>query len=168
MKTKPKTIAVVLGSLSGALITALFTAFDFWIFTYTDTRTGFLGYYYAWAWLAAIVGAVIGFVSGAVLGAFLSFMRQGPLLGAFAGTIGSVALLFFFLVTGHYPTGDERGDLTMLVLAPVGAVSGVLTSLVVAEITSWANERSHPRANQRRDSYVTLGLRRDKPDESAP
>jgi hypothetical protein len=90
MKNKPKASVVVVGMLSGALITAALAAFDLWIFTYTDSRSGFLGYYSNFAPVAAIVGGVGGLVAGALLGFFLRNdvagetrtiqTRQNPLL----------------------------------------------------------------------------------------
>jgi hypothetical protein len=141
MKNKPKAITVVLGMLSGGLITAALGAFNFWIFTYTDDPNTFL-YEYA-VWLATILGAVMGFICGAVIGVFLSFTRFGPLFGAVAGAFGSVAILMLLAIKGVYPSGDERVDLTLQLLVPLGAVSGFLTSVVISAIRSWREPKDH-------------------------
>ncbi|HET8782855.1 MAG TPA: hypothetical protein VFM63_10590 [Pyrinomonadaceae bacterium] len=138
---KPKASVVLLGMLSGALITAALAAFDFWIFTYTDDPNAFL-YEYA-IWLATILGAVMGFICGAVLGLFLSFTRFGPLFGAVAGAFGSVAILMLLAIKGVYPSGDERVDLTLQLFVPIGAISGCLTSLVISAIGSWREPKDH-------------------------
>lgn len=159
MKNKPKTRAVVVGMLSGALITAAFAAFDLWIFTYTDTRTGFLGYYYNFAPLAAIVGGVGGLVAGALLGFFLSLMQRGPLFGALAGAIEGVAILFLFsLLEGT--SGDTRDDLMFAAFVPIGAISGFLTSVILSAMTPPVKREEH--------SYAVLGLQRNKTNESRP
>ena len=136
MTGKRKLITVVFGTITCALITAALGAFDFWIFTYTESPNLFL-YEYA-VWLATIVGAVMGFISGAVLGLFLSFRRYSPLFGALAGTIGSIAILLFLAVSVKFPSGDNRVDLMIAVFVPIGAISGALTSLVVSQVRSWA------------------------------
>lgn len=156
MKTT-KTVTVLVGSLSGALITAALAAFDLWIFTYTDTRSGFLGYYSAFAPLAAIIGAVGGFIAGALLGLFLSLKRCGSLLGTLAGAIVGLAILLLILVPEGLSAGDTRDDLMFAAFVPIGAISGFLTSLIVSTMTVSAERRDH--------SYTVLGLQR-KPDES--
>jgi hypothetical protein len=146
MKNKPKASVVVVGMLSGALITAALAAFDLWIFTYTDSRSGFLGYYSDFAPVAAIVGGVGGLVAGALLGFFLSVRQPSPLLGALAGAIEGVAILFFFsLLKGT--SGDTRDGLMFAALVPIGAISGFLTSLIVLEMTSPAR-REQPRRDR--------------------
>lgn len=156
MKNKPKTSAVVGGTLSGALIAAALAGFDFWIFTYTDSRTGFLGYYSNFAPIAALIGGVGGFVVGALLGFFLSLMQRGPLFGALAGAIeGLVILMIFFS-----PDGDTRDDLMFGAVVPIGAISGFLTSLILSAMTSPENRKRH--------SHAVLGLDRNKTDESQP
>jgi hypothetical protein len=139
MTDRPKSITVVLGMLSGALITAALGAFDFWIFTYTDTRDSFLHEYAVW--LATILGAGMGLISGAVLGVFLSFRRRGSLFGAAAGAIGNVAIILLLALMDKYPTGDERVDLTLQLFVLVGAISGFLTSLLVSQTRSWAERK---------------------------
>ena len=141
MSAKTKSITVVVGMLSGALITAALAAFDFWVLTYTDTRESFL--HELAVWMATIAGAVMGFIYGAVLGIFLSFRRRGPLFGAVAGAIGSVAIILFLALRDIYPSGDERVDLTIHLFVPVGAISGFLTSLVVSRIRSWRERKDH-------------------------
>ena len=132
--------------LSGALITAALAAFDLWIFTYTDLRTGFLGYYYNFAPFAAIVGGVGGLVAGALLGFFLSLMQRSPLFGALAGAIEGVAILFLFsLLEGT--SGDTRDVLMFAAFVPIGAISGFLTSLMVLEMTAPAR-REQPRRDR--------------------
>lgn len=158
MTTRPKTTAVLLGSLGGALITGALWASDFWIFTYTDPSSGFLGSSQDWAPLAAIVGGVFGLVAGAILGFFLSLKRRGPLFGALAGAVEALAIIIILLARDGFSTGDTRGDLMFAALVPISAISGFLTSLVVAAITSSAKP-SDP-------SYTVLGLQQNKTDES--
>lgn len=160
MTTKTKIIAVVLGSLSGALITAAFYAFDWWIFTYTAPGGGFLGSNQDWAPLAAIFGGVFGFLAGLILGLFLSLMRRGPLFGALAGAIEGLAIILILLAPNGMTTGDTRGDLMFAAFVPVGAISGFLTSLVVPVVRSWVNPQD--------DNYVALNLQQNKANESRP
>ena len=154
MKNKPKIKAVVVGVLSGALVAAALAACDFWIFTYTDSRTGFLGYYSNFAPIAAFIGGVCGLVAGALLGLFLGLMQRGPLFGTLAGAIEGLAILLVFF----FPEGDTRDNLMFGAVVPIGAISGLLTSLILAAMTSPANRKEH--------SYAVLGLQRDKTDET--
>ena len=156
--TRTRTVSVILGSVSGALINGVLWAFDWWIFTYTDQRTGFLGSYQSWAPLAAIFGAMFGAFAGAILGVFLSFVRRGPLFGALAGAVEGLAIILLLVGSNGITTGDTHDDLMFAALVPVGAISGSLTSLVVAAITSSAKRREH--------SPTVLGLQQDKADES--
>jgi hypothetical protein len=159
MTTKTKLVVVLLGSLSGALITAAFSAFIWWIVTYTDSGSGFLGPNSAWAPVAALVGGVIGFLMGALLGLVLSLMRRKSLLfGTLAGTIEGLAINLLLLGPKGLTTGDMRGDLMFAAFVPIGAISGLLTPLVISAITSWANRRD--------DSYVVLDLQQNKANES--
>lgn len=161
MKTEPKTKTVVLGLLSGSLITAALAAFDFWIFTYTDPRTGFLGAYSAWALFAAIVGAVGGSLAGGLLGLFLSFVRRGALFGALAGTIAGVAILLLVYVTHGSSSWETRENLAVAAFVPIGAISGFLTSLIVSATTTSPPQR-------KRHSSAVLGLQQTDADESRP
>ncbi len=159
METNPKTITIVLGMLSGALITAALAAFDFWIFAYTDQRSSFLGYYSTWAPFAALAGAVGGFIAGGLLGFFLSLKQRGSLFGAVAGAIEGLALILLLLLPEGMSSGDTRYNLTIAAFLPIGAISGFLTSLVVSATTSSAKpkERTHD---------GVLGLQKNKADES--
>lgn len=136
--TKPKLIAVFLGSLSGGLITATLAGVDLWTFVYMDPDSGFLGPNSDWAWIAAIVGAVCGFLAGALLGLFLSLMRRGRIFGILVGAGEGMAIILI-VVAPEMTTGDLRGDLMLATFIPIGAFSGFLTSLSVSAITAWAN-----------------------------
>jgi len=155
MTTRPKTSGVVVGMLSGALITAAFYAFDWWIFVYTDPSSGFLGSSQDWAPIAAIFGGVLGLVAGFVLGLFLSLKRRGWLFGALAGAIESLAIILILLAPKGMSTGDTRGDLMLAALVPAGAISGLLTSLAVSAMTSSAKP-------QQRTYGGVLGLHQNK------
>ena len=156
MTTETKTIFA--GLLSGALITAALSAFVWWIFTYTDPGSGFLGPNSAGAPVAAIVGAVIGLLGGAILGVVLSMMRRGSLFGTLAGAIAGLAIVVMILARDGLTTGDPRVDLMFWAFVPVGATSGFLTSLIVSAVASSAKP-SEP-------TYTVLGLQQNKTDES--
>lgn len=133
-----KTKTILLGSLSGALITGALLAFVWWAFLYTDTSTGggFLGTSQDWAPIAAIIGGVVGLVAGAVLGFLLSLRHRGPFFGALAGALEGLAILIILLAPKGFTVGDPRGDLMLAAFVPVGAISGFLTSLIVSAITN--------------------------------
>jgi hypothetical protein len=139
MKTKTKTGAILLGGLFGALIMAVFSAFDWWIFVYTDPGSGFLGPNSNFAPIAAIMGGVIGFLAGGVLGAFLTYMRRGPLFGTLAGAVAGVAAFVIILARSGLTTGDTRTDLMFAAFIPVGAISGWLTSRIISARTPSTN-----------------------------
>jgi hypothetical protein len=157
--TETKGIVIIVAMLSGALITAALAAFDFWIFTYTDDRSGFLGEYSAWALFAAMFGAVGGFIAGGLLGFFLSIRRRGPLFGALAGAIEGLVIAFLLILRMGGSTGDERGDLTLMAFVPIGALSGFLTSLIVSAMTS-------PAKTKERTYGGVLGIQQNKGDEN--
>ncbi len=160
-KTETTSKTVVLGLLSGALITSALVAFNFWIFAYTDPRTGFLGSYSSWAGFVAIAGAVLGLIAGALLGIFLSFVRGSPFFGALAGAIAGVVGTLLIFVTQGTSGADTRDDLMIAAFVPIGAISGFLTSLIVSATTS---SPSQPK----RHSSAVLGLQQNEADESRP
>ena len=134
MAMKSETKTIVSGLFGGALIMAALAAFAWWIFTYTDPGSGFLGPNSAWAPAAAIVGAVIGCVAGAVLGLFLSLRRRGPVFGTLAGAIAGLLVVVFLLFRSGMSTGETRIDLMFWAFVPIGALSGFLTSLIVSAV----------------------------------
>ena len=145
-----KIIRVLLGPVAGALITAVFTAFQFWVVFYTDPSTGFLGAMKDLAPLAAIVGGICGLIAGAVLGLFLTLLQRGPVFGAVSGAIFGFAVALLIVALEGMPEWSIRGAGFIAAFVPIGAVSGLLTSLVVPVIASWANSRD--------DRYVELNL----------
>ena len=151
------TKTVIVGTLSGALITAALLAFDLWIFTYTDSERGFFGPTSDFAPIAAIIGAVAGFVAGIPLGFFLSLKLRGTLFGALAGVVESLAVLLFILIDGM-PTDDARLALMFASFVAVGALAGFLTALILSAVTFSDKQKEH--------SYVVLGLQQNKTDES--
>lgn len=165
MKTETTSKTVVLGLLSGAVITSALIAFDFWIFTYTDTRSGFLGDYSAWAGFVAIAGAVLGLIAGALLGIFLSFVRRGSLFGALVGASAGIAGALLIFVTQGTTSVDTRDDLMIAAFVPIGAISGFLTSLIVSATIS---PSSPPVAQPKRHNSAVLGLQQNTADESGP
>jgi ABC-type xylose transport system permease subunit len=158
MKTRTKTSAILLGALIGALIMAAFSAFDWWIFVYTDPGSGFLGPNSNWAPVAAIVGGLFGLLAGAVLGAFLSYMRRGSLFGTLAGAVAGLAIVIIVLAREGLSTGDTRTDLMFAGFVPVGAISGFLTSRAVSAIAASAERKRH--------SHAVFDLEQDEGDES--
>lgn len=161
-KTETTSKTAVLGLLSGALITSALVAFDFWIFTYTDTRTGFLGYYSEWAPFVAMGGAVLGLIAGALLGIFLSFVRRGSLFGALVGAIAGLAGASLFFATQGSSGTETRDDLMIAAFVPIGAISGFLTALIVSATIS------SPSVQPKRHSSAVLGLQQNTTDESGP
>jgi hypothetical protein len=157
MTTKTKKSTVVWGTLSCALITAVLAAFDGWIFTYTDPRSGFLGSYSAWAPIVAAVTGVGGFLAGALLGVFLSLRPRGLLFGTLAGTIEGLAIAAFLLARMSIDTEEPREALMIAAFVPIGAISGLWTSLIISARTS-----SQPR----RTGYVLLDPQQNRADES--
>ena len=157
MTTKTKLIRVMLGALTGALITGAFAAFLCWIVVYTDPRSDFLGPTKNWAPVAAIVGGICGSIAGAGLGMFLSAVQHGPLFSALYGAIGGLAVSLLLMVQG-IPDWDSREGFFVAALVPLGALSGFLTSPVISVITS--------RTEQEDESYVLLNLRQNKAKES--
>ena len=144
-----KVIRFLLGPLAGALLTAVFVAFQFWVVAYTDPSTGYLGAMKDLAPLAAIVGGMCGLIAGAVLGLFLTLLQRGPVFGAVSGAVFGFAVLLLIVALEGMPW-NSRGAVFIAAFVPVGAVSGFLTSLVVPLIASWANSRD--------DRYVELNL----------
>ena len=137
---------------------AALSAFAWWIFTYTEPGSGFLGPNSAWAPVAAIVGGGIGLIGGALLGLFLSFKRRGFIFGTLAGAIDGLAIIILILGRSGLSTGDTRTDLMFAAFVPIGAISGCLTSLIVSAITSSAEPKNRP--------HGVLNLHQNKPDES--
>jgi hypothetical protein len=135
--TKLKIVRIVLGCVSGAFITAVLAAFQFWIVIYTDPGTGgFLGTPQDWAPAAAIVAGVGGFIAGAVLGIFLTAVRRGAFFGALCGGIGGLAVVICISVFGQTPPRwDTREGVLIGGLIPVGVLSGLVTSRVIRAIT---------------------------------
>jgi hypothetical protein len=159
MATKSKKVRVGLCALSGGLVTSAFAAFFCWIVLYTDPDTGgFLGTPQDWAPIAAIVGAVCGFIAGVVLGTILSAPRRGPAFGTLYGAIGGLGVSLFLMNKGM-PDWDSRQGFFVAAMVPLGALSGLVTSLIVSAITL-------PTEHQKHDSYALLNLRDDKRDES--
>jgi ABC-type Co2+ transport system permease subunit len=159
MATKSKKVRVGLCALSGGLVTSAFAAFFCWIVLYTDPDTGgFLGTPQDWAPIAAIVGAVCGFIAGVVLGTILSAPRRGPAFGTLYGAIGGLGVSLFLMNKGM-PDWDSRQVFFVAAMVPLGALSGLVTSLIVSAITL-------PTEHQKHDSYALLNLRDDKRDES--
>jgi hypothetical protein len=158
MAMKTETKRVVFGLLSGTLIMAALSAFDWWIFTYTDPGSGFLGPNSAWAPAAAIVGGAIGILAGALLGLLLGLRPRGSLFGLLAGALDGLAVVVLLLFRSGMSTGETRIDLMFAAFVPIGAISGFLTSLIVSAITSQAEPRNR--------SHGVLDLQQNKTDES--
>ena len=115
-------------------------AFDWWAFLYTDESSGgFLGTSQDWAPLVGMVGGAIGLVMGFVLGFLLSLRPRGPVFGALLGALEGLGILVVLLAPHGFSVGDTRGDLMLATFVPVGAISGWLTSLVIARVTSSTN-----------------------------
>lgn len=77
MKTKTNLVLIVVGLLSGAATTTLFTAVLFFTAFYFAVRENYHDGRPGWVLMAGLSGCVMGYVGGLVLGLFLGLTRRG-------------------------------------------------------------------------------------------
>jgi ABC-type cobalamin transport system permease subunit len=100
--------------------------------TYFSHESGFMGPYSALAGVAAIVGAIYGIVPGAVIGLLVGKLEAGKLVGALVGAGVGLIILFLLFASGLDPYLDDEAFVVGLECIPVGAVIGLIVSLINA------------------------------------
>jgi len=87
------------------------------------------------ALFAAIVGGILGLLMGLLLGLLLSLKNRGLIFGTLSGLIGGVLVLLAMVPKGKGPSDIEILRIAFLpVLASVGALCGLLTSLILSAL----------------------------------
>jgi len=136
-------LRIFVGTVSGAIWTALFSASLLWVSAYTDSRSWYYGPIRNWAPVFAYYGVVYGLSIGSVLGLVIGLVNRkwfGAVLGAAIGLIG----IIWFVVDGP-PEWETRSLIVAITFLPVLALSGFLTSVSVATAVSWNKARREKR-----------------------
>lgn len=130
-----KTARILLGTVSGGVITALCVAIVSWIVIFnSDPGFGVEGPHPGWATLAATLGGFMGSGLGLPLGLVIGLVNRGPVLGSFFGLLAGVILGVWGYQTGGHPDIVYPTIPLLISFLPAGALSGLLTSLVVSRV----------------------------------
>ena len=130
-----KIIRIVLGTLSGGVLSALcFASFSWLVILNSDPGFGVEGPHREWAYLAAVIGAGIGLFIGVPLGLMIGLLNRGSILGAFLGLLAGLASLVWASQTGGHPDIVYPTIPLLISFLPAGALSGLLTSLLVSQL----------------------------------
>ncbi len=93
------------------------------------------------ALFAAIIGGILGLLMGLLLGLLLSLKNIGLLLGTLCGLIGGLLVLLAMVPKGEGPSDIGILNIDLVpILAPVGALCGLLTSMIVPALVDRSND----------------------------
>ena len=127
---------IVLGTLSGGFLSAVCFATFSWIVIFnSDPGFGVEGPHPEWARLAAVLGGFMGFLIGLPLGLVIGLLNRGSILSTFFGLLGGLALIAWAWRTGGHPDIVYPTVPLLISFLPAGALSGFLTSLVLAAMS---------------------------------
>lgn len=128
---------VVVGTLGGALLSALcFAIFSGIAILNSDPGYGVQGPNREWAYVAAVMGGTMGLLLGLPLGFVIGLLNRGLIPGAFFGLIAGLAALVWASQTGGHPDIIYPTIPVLISFLPAGALSGLLTSLLVSRLFS--------------------------------
>jgi hypothetical protein len=125
-----KSLYVVVGLLSGALLGGLTLALDMWLTAPSDsviTRAG-------WVWLGLFLGVVGGTFSGMVIGLVVGLTGSRRLVGGIVG--GVVGVIVAAVVDVLEPLSAPVLRWALL-SPPLGALIGLLASAVPAKLLQY-------------------------------
>ena len=96
----------------------------------------------ALAFFAAIVGGIVGLLIGLLLGLLLSLTNRGLVFGTLSGLIGGLLVLLVLLaMVQREGFSEEIFSIALLkILAPVGALCGLFTSLILPALNDRSND----------------------------
>lgn len=130
-----KTSRIVVGTLGGGLLSALCFARFSWIVIFnSDPGFGVEGPHPEWAYFAAVLGGTMGLLLGLPLGLVISLLNRGSILGTFFGLLAGLAALVWAWQTGGHPDIVYPTIPLLISFFPAGALSGLLTSLLVSRL----------------------------------
>jgi hypothetical protein len=135
-KTKTRLVRVVMGLLSGASITAVFTAVLFFTAFYSAAEEGHKSVYLGWAIMAGFSGGAFGYVVGLVLGLVLGLTHRGPTFGVLTGGVLGVALVTVNVIFDQSSEWQPQEVFLVAGILPVTVLSGLFISLVLSAINS--------------------------------
>jgi hypothetical protein len=92
------------------------------------------------ALFAAIIGGILGLLIGLLLGLLLSLKNRGVVFGTLFGLIGGLLVFLAMLRKGEGPSDMGILSIAFLpVLASMGALCGLLTSLILPVLEDRSN-----------------------------
>src|ERR1044072_8518379 len=132
-----KPLRIFVGSLSGAFWSALFGAILLWLDAYTNPASWYLGPVRNMAPIFAYAGAICGLAIGFVLGFLIGAIDRGKRFGALIGLgLGVIVAAYFFLDT-PINSWDVRSIVLTMAFVPLGALSGLLTTIFTGRANVW-------------------------------
>jgi len=130
-----KTSRIVVGTLGGGFVSALCFASLSWIVIFnSDPGFGVKGPHPEWAYLAAVIGGTMGLLLGLPLGFVISLLNRGSILSTFFGLLAGLAAVVWAYRTGGHPDIIYPTIPLLISFLPAGALSGLLTSLLVSRL----------------------------------
>lgn len=130
-----KTSRIVVGTLGGGFISALlFASFSYIVIYNSDPGFGVPGPHPEWAYIAAVLSGFKGLVLGLPLGFVIGLVNRGSILGTFFGLLAGVAALVWGAQTAGHPDIIYPTIPVLISFFPAGALSGLLTSLLVSRL----------------------------------
>jgi hypothetical protein len=131
------TSRIVVGTLGGALLSALcFASFSGIVILNSDPGFGVEGPRSEWAYFAAVIGGTMGLLLGLPLGFVIGLLNRGSILGTFFGLLAGLAALIWASQMGGHPDIVYPTIPVLISFLPAGALSGLLTSLLVSRLFS--------------------------------